>query len=491
MSVSTVVEAVSAKLGDTFPSILGAVAVLLIGWLIAVLLRAATRRGLALLRANSRVESLTGSSIDVQSGAAIGVYYFVLLFVLIGFFNVLELGQVASPLQTLADRVLTFLPNLIAAGVLALLAWIAAVVIRKIVTTGLGKTTLDERVSAEAGMRPVSDSIGQVAYWLVLLFFLPAVLETLGLFGLLEPVNAVLGKVMAILPNLAAAAALGFAGWLVARIVRDLTTNLLRVAGLDRLGERAGLRGETTLSGLVGLVAYIFVLVPAIIAALQAMQLEAISGPATSMLETLMSAVPSLFGAALVLGIGILLAQVVATLVSGLLGGMGFDLLPEKLGLAAAVAESPAPSQLAGHVARFFVIVFSAVEAGSMLGFRQLSGHLSTFIAFAGQVLLGMAIIAIGLWIARLAFEAMLRVGAANGRFWASVVRYAILALVVAMGLKSMGIGEEIVTRAFTITLGAIGVAGALAFGLGGRDAAGRQMDAWISRMEDGPVADR
>jgi hypothetical protein len=73
-----------------------------------------------------------------------------------------------------------------------------------------------------------------------------------------------------------------------------------------------------------------------------------------------------------------------------------------------------------------------------------------------------------------------------DASIWAGLARFAILGLVFAMGLQAMGIAEEIVTRAFTLTLGAIAVAVALSFGLGGREAAGRQVDRWIGDTRGG-----
>jgi hypothetical protein len=49
------------------------------------------------------------------------------------------------------------------------------------------------------------------------------------------------------------------------------------------------------------------------------------------------------------------------------------------------------------------------------------------------------------------------------------------------MGLRAMGIADDIVNLAFGLTLGAIAVAVALSFGLGGREAAGRQMEHWLA----------
>ena len=51
------------------------------------------------------------------------------------------------------------------------------------------------------------------------------------------------------------------------------------------------------------------------------------------------------------------------------------------------------------------------------------------------------------------------------------------------MGLRAMGLADDIVNLAFGLTLGAIAVAFALSFGLGGREAAGEHMQHWLSQF--------
>jgi len=53
------------------------------------------------------------------------------------------------------------------------------------------------------------------------------------------------------------------------------------------------------------------------------------------------------------------------------------------------------------------------------------------------------------------------------------------------MGLRAMGIADDIVNLAFGLTLGAVAIAFALSFGLGGREAAGRQMEHWFSKLRE------
>jgi hypothetical protein len=166
-----------------------------------------------------------------------------------------------------------------------------------------------------------------------------------------------------------------------------------------------------------------------------------------------------------------------------LLGGLGFDTLPSRLGFGQAFTGHTTPSMFAGKIIAFFIMLFAVVEATSQLGFQQVSELITMFTGFGGQVLLGSAIIAVGFWLSNLAFEAILRIHGTNSNGVANIARFAILGLVIAMGLRAMGLANEIVSLAFGLTLGAIAVAVALSFGLGGREAAGKQMEHWFGQL--------
>ncbi len=482
MDLSKLIETLQETLGGTLPSVLGALGILIVGWFVAMAVRAGIRKGLGMLNVNQRLHSTTGSEVDIEGGAAAGIYYLVLLLVLVGFFNALNLELVSGPLKALVDQVLAFVPRLVAGGILILIVWIIATVLRTIVAKALQSTTLDEKLSAGAGMRPISDNLGNVVFWLIVLLFLPAILGTLEIDGLLEPVQGMVNEMLGMLPNVFGAVLIGVVGWFLAKIVRDVVSNLLTAAGTDRLGEQVGLRGTMSLSHLLGLVVYILILVPAVVAALQALEIEVITGPATDMLNRMMTAIPDIFAATIILGIAFAISRLVSHLMSNLLGGLGFDALPGKLGLGQAFTGQTTPSSLVGKIIAFFIMLFAVVEATSQLGFDQVSDLVTMFTEFGGQVLLGSAIIAIGFWLSNLAYETILRIHGANSGGVANIARFAILGLVIAMGLRAMGLANEIVNLAFGLTLGAVAVAVALSFGLGGREAAGKQMEHWLSQ---------
>ncbi|MEM7208016.1 MAG: mechanosensitive ion channel [Pseudomonadota bacterium] len=480
MDISGLLDSLLNTLGEHLPKIAGALIILVIGWIVALVVRAIVRKALSFLKLNQRASS--DSSLDLEGGIASGAFWVVLMIAFIAVFDTLNLQLVSQPLNTLVTQVFDYIPQIVGGAVLALVAWLLATAVRMLSAKALAATTLDEKLSVEAGVKPMSDNIGNVLFWFIILIFLPAILGAFQLHGLLDPVQNMVNKILNMLPNIFAAAVIGVVGWFVARILRDLVSNLLSAVGADKLGEKAGLQGTVSISRLVGTIIFVFVFVPALIASLNALEIESISRPATDMLTLMIGSIPDIFGAAIILVITYFVAQLISDLVSSLLMGIGFDSLPAKLGINIPSENSPTPSQMVGKVVVFFAMLFATVEAANRLGFEQVRDIVSVFIQFGGQILLGGTILAVGFWLANLAYSSISKVGSAGA---ANIARMAIMMLVAGMGLRAMGIADDIVNLAFGLTLGAVAVAIALSFGLGGREAAGKQMDHWLSKMRN------
>lgn len=469
-------------LGAHVPQIAGALAILILGWLLAVIARAGVRRLLAIIKLNAHIAQSTHAAVDAETPLATGVFWLILLATLVATLNALDLSNVSAPFADLMQGIVGYVPKLLAGTLLALFAWLVATLLRAAVTRGLAATTLDERLSAEAGMKPMSDYAGNVVFWLVILFFLPAVLAAFQLHGVLDPVRAMLAKLLDMVPNLFGAALIVAVGWLVARVLRGLVTNLAAAAGADTLNERVGLDKAVGLSRLLGTLVFILVFVPSLIAALEALKVEAISRPASQMLAQILEAVPHIVAAAVILLLTWYVARFASSLLARLLESAGFDGLPAKMGIAHALSGATRPSHLVGVLVMFFAMLFATVEAAAQLGFHQVSEVVTTFVRFGGDILLGGAILVIGYWLSNLAYRAI-RQASPEGSLVANLARFAILGLVIAMGLRAMGIANEIVQLAFGLTLGAVAVVVALSFGLGGREAAGKLMEHWLSKL--------
>jgi hypothetical protein len=344
--------------------------------------------------------------------------------------------------------------------------------------------------------------LGDIAYWLVLLIGIVAALGALQLSQVAAPLNTLLTGFFAYLPNIVGAALIFFIGFIVATLARRVVTALLEAASLDRWAAKVGLGGLTGggLASAVGLLAFVLIIIPVTIAALETLRIEAISGPAIAVLSTVLSAIPNVLAAAIVLAIGFLIGRWVAGVVERILPATGFDRTvgalgafsshakPTSVGEPTAAGETPGapsrttPSKIVANLVLFAIVAFSAIEAARLLQFGALAEILEDILGLAGRVIVGGVIITAGVLISDMLANAIDRSTGGADRFASTLVKWATIALATAMGLRFMGIADEIVILAFGLVLGSAALAAALAFGLGGREAAGRLANRWASR---------
>jgi len=489
---------ISNMLGGNLPGLLAALAVLIGGWLLAFVIAAIVRTLMKRTQLDDRLAIWLGDDDTLphdtfERWIPRAVYYLVLLFVLVAFLQTLGLTIVTEPLNALLSEIFQFAPRIGGSAMLLVAAWLLATILRAAVTRLLRASNFEERLGTAATLDeerrvPIARTLGDAVYWLIFLLFLPAVLDTLALQGLLSPVQSMMDKVLGFLPNLFAAGLIALAGWFIARIIQQIVSNLLAALGADQLATSLGvdtLMGKQRLSSVVGLIAYVLILIPVIVAALNALQLDAITQPASNMLDAIMSALPLVFAAALLLTIAYGVGVVVGGLISNLLAGVGFDRV---LGLLGITGEEETieqrPSQIVGYLVRVAVLLFAAVEASRLLGFTVLADLVAQFLLFAAQVLLGLVIFAIGLYLANLAARIIQSSEADQANLLALAARVSILALAGAMAMSQMGLASDIINLAFGIVLGALALAVALAFGLGGREVAARQLADWKRKWD-------
>lgn len=369
--------------------------------------------------------------------------------------------------------------SIIAAILIGLIGWLFASIIRGLVAKALAKTRLDQKLSNNVGVKPMSGTIADIVYWFVLLLVLTMVLDRLGLNGLFMPLTNMIDKTFSFIPNALLAVFVFFIGFVAARAVRGIVTNLVAGFNIQALATKAGINEKNSLPTIAGSLSFMLVIIPFTIAALDALKVEAISRPATNMLNKVLESLPNVFTAAAILVVTYYVVRMLAGIVKNILANTQIDALPAKLGLQNALGEKKV-SDLVGCAILFFAMLFAGIAAADLLGFEAISGIIAMFIAFGSQIILGAVILTIGFWLAGIIAGVVER-SEQGSKFLANIVRVLIMGLVLAMGLKAMGIADSIVNLAFGLTLGAVAVAFALAFGLGGRDAAARL----LKRIQD------
>lgn len=330
----------------------------------------------------------------------------------------------------------------------------------------------------------VGKQIGTLGYWLVWLVGLVAALQPLGLSGVMAPINGLTGTVFTFLPNLIGAGLIFFFGYIVAMIARRVVEAALAAANADgwlaqaRAGEVVGEAqgGGLSISKALGLVVFVLIIIPTATAALQALHLTSLSDPLVAILQNVGLFVPKLIAAALILAIAYLIARYVRSWAAQLLVALGFDRALAGSGL---VPGGVSASAVVGTIAMTAIMLVAATAAVDVLDIPMLEAMIAQVTVLGGHVLFGAVIIGVGVVLARILAGIVAGASGSDG-FAPAIVRYAIIALSTAMGLRFMGLANEIVNLAFGLILGSAAVACALAFGLGGRATAHKLLDRWV-----------
>ena len=466
-------------LGGPIGSIIGAILIFIIGWLVALGIAALVRGVLSKVNLNQRMNSSTGKSYDLEGIISKIVFWFIFIIAISGALSQLNLNTISAPFANMVNQVLTFIPNLIAAIAVGVIGWVIATVARTAINAALAKTSMDERLSAKAGVKPMSSTIADMVYWFILLVVLTMVLGQLELDGLFAPLTNMVDKIFSFIPNILIAGVVFVVGYIIAKVVRGIVTNLVSTFDVQKLASKAGLSEQNSLPNIAGSLAFLVVIIPTIIAALNALKIDVIARPATNMLNKIMEALPNIFMAAAILIVTFYVVRMVANIIKGLIENTQINQLPAKVGLQETMGDKKI-SDLVSYAIIFFAMLFAAIAAADLLGFEPISAIIAMFIAFGANIILGAIILFIGFWLANIIAGVVER-SEQGSQFLANIVRVLIMGLVLAMGLKAMGIADSIVNLAFGLTLGAVAVAFALSFGLGGQEAAAR----FLRKMQD------
>ncbi len=497
-----------------------AIGILLIGLIVSALVSSLVGGLLKKTTIDNRLAAwITGrpdgeGSPQVEKWISTAVFWIIFIFFLIAFFNRLNLTAVSQPLNTFLNQIASALPKLAKALIFLGIAWVLATIAKLALSRAMRTFSVDERLNQQVGTAPsespllLSDTLANALYWFIFLLFLPSILESLELQQALLPVNNLLNQILAAIPKILEALLIGFVGWLLAQVVQRIVTNLLAAAGADSLGARFGIsraNGGQSLSWIVGTIVYVLILIPTAIAALNALDIQAISQPAIAMLNTVLGAIPNIFTAAIIVVVAYILGRWIGDLVTNILTGIGFNNVFSWLGVQptqpvsiaqnqldtdATVLQSepviPArtPSEFVGIVVQVGIILFAVIAATDVLRIPALTAIVSGIVLVAGKVLSGLVVFAIGLYLANLAFTLIASSGTRQARLLGQAARIAVIAFVLALALQQMGIGSDIVNLAFGLLLGAIAVGIALAFGLGGRDIASEQIREWLAAFK-------
>ncbi len=466
---------------------------LFVAWVVARIGAFLVRRGLERLKIDERASKSLGTDTKITkwvSGLTFWLLFIVVLWQLAvaaqTYAGVSQAAAIQTPLGTLLT---TWLGRIVNVGVFLLVAWLIASSLRFLVVRVLEMTRLEERLGEqvsdeETASMDVNESIGRAIFWLTFLVFMPSILGSLGLGETATSVQSLVNQLLGYIPGIIGAVIILVLGALLARIVRQIVTGFLEGVGIDNLGERVGLskaQNAQPLSVLLGTVVYVLILIPVVIQALNTLGLPVISDIGTQLLGSVISVILNILGAAVILTVAYYIAKFISDVVSSLLAGIGINRLPAALGFK--TTEGAVLSDVVGYVVLVAVMLLAVQGTAQAVGLTSIAALFGSLIIFGGNVLLGIVIFLAGIYLANVASNVITSAGGEDASFLANIARWAILIFVAGIALTQAGV--TLAANVIQIILIAIGAAVALAFGLGGRDAAASQLDRWFNRKSE------
>lgn len=396
--------------------------------------------------------------------------------------------------------------KVVAAVVILVITWFIAKIAKKLLAKQFTKIKALNRPDGSGDS--LGESLSSIIALVIWVFGLMAVLNLFALTQVTTPLGNMLSTLLGALPQVLGAALIMFIGFVLAKIARELIVTALKAANVDRFadklnapsgeqldsatagahydapqhleGQQQGLghahaeaqaqqggSGQLKISDLVGQVVFAFILLVVAISALQVLGIPAISDPASHMLKMILDTIPLVIVAGILLAIGGVVAKFVGTLLENLLRGMNTDSALSNVGVDPRTTDVP---KVVARIVQVAIVLFFAIAAANALKFPQITEILNTVLNIGGRVIFGAVIIAAGVFVANLLAKMV------SGRT-GDIVKIATIVLFAAIGLRYMGLANSVINLAFGAVVVGGAAAAALAFGLGGRDAAARQLE--------------
>jgi len=206
--------------------------------------------------------------------------------------------------------------------------------------------------------------------------------------------------------------------------------------------------------------------------------------PVRAMLTKIMAYLPVLLGALVILIVGWIVAKIIRSIVNGVLKVVRFDALADKAGISEVLRKGDLKTsarQIVSGLVYWLIIIMVLVMTANALGLPKASDILSNLFAYVPKVIAALLVLVVAMFLANFV-SGIVKIAAGNAKLpkpqlMAGISRWAIIIFAVTIALAQLGIAPLLVTATFNIILGGVCLALALAFGLGGKDAAARYLE--------------
>ena len=393
------------------------------GWIIAKLIAWTVYRLLCKTSLDDRLAKKLGIDMLVGGGSSKSsqphqierfagkvVYYLLMMLVIVGVLQYAGLSQAAGPIEGFVGKITTALPLVGKAILILVIAYFGGIILERLTSRVISGARLDERfaelstpapevttadatgAASNAGAdaaRPFSTGAGRVIFWLIMVAGVAGAVDALQIEPLADALRNAVDRMVSLLPSLAIAAALLVAGYVLARIVQAVVDNLLDAVGFNRVLARIELdklTGKARPSAVIGSIAMGFIMLQAIIAALDELSLTTLSAPLTAMMAGFWRFLPIIAVSVLIVAAGVIGGRLLRGIVERSLQSVKFDAMMERIGFGALEereGQLSLPHQVVGFIVWLGVILVATVQALQNLELYTWATYVNGFIEYS------------------------------------------------------------------------------------------------------------
>ncbi|HFI0038183.1 TPA: mechanosensitive ion channel [Streptococcus suis] len=387
-------------------------------------------------------------------------------------------------IDSLFYPLLSALPGVIRMLVLVIIAFSLASLLRKLTLSGLNKIQFSQKLQEWGVIKPEDNgqslikTLGQLVYFLVILFFLPSILSGLNISSTVDPISSMFEKFFAFIPNMIAAGLILFVGTFFCKFIKGLLTGVLERLDIDTwyakvTGQEKLPIDTKQLISVLSTVVYVLIFIPILTLALETLGITSISQPIVTILNQVIGILPHVLVALVLIAVGSFVAKLIGNLLENLLETAGINAYSKYL-----FTKEEANFELSAiitQVVRAIIIVFFFIQAIQVLNLEVFNAVGSALLGYLPSLISAIAIVILAIIASNLVANFLQKV--TDSPLVITIVRYLMIVFAVFMALDQLKFAQHIVQSTFTIVLGALAVAFALAFGLGGREFAARQLE--------------
>ena len=212
--------------------------------------------------------------------------------------------------------------------------------------------------------------------------------------------------------------------------------------------------------------------------------------PVKAMLTKILGYIPTIFAAILILVVGWFIAKIIETIVARVLKLVKLDMASDKAGISDILSKGDIKttlSEVIGAIVYWVVILIVIATAMNAMNLTIAADILSRLVAYIPNILGAIFIIVLGTllatFVASIVRTTASNAGIENSKTLAEVTKIVLVVFAIIMAIEQLGIGVAIINLAVSIVLASIGLAIAIAFGVGCKDIAGKTIADMMKKM--------